>query len=83
MKRITVSISDDLFLRLETIAATQNVSIDELVREHLAKLNTAETLREVRARRLDELFALQDRKSRAHTVGEFNRKEIDGSHLPH
>ena len=74
---ITIRLEDERYARLQRIALARNKSINELVVDYLEML-TVEDYRAERKRRLEVLFAAQDRKGET-GVGDFNREEVYGS----
>lgn len=78
MKNITVSVNDEVYRRARRKAAERNTSVSRLVAEYLRLLGKEEELRVERTKRLEELFASQDRKRVKKGVGRFKRQEIYG-----
>jgi len=81
MKNITVSINDEVYRRARRKAAEHNTSVSQLVAEYLRKLSQDEELRAERTKKLEELFASQDRGRRRKPVGRLKREEIYGRGL--
>lgn len=76
MKNITVSVNDEIYRRARRKAAEHNTSVSRLVADYLRTLSQDEELRAERSKRLDELFASQDRGRRRKPVGRLKREEI-------
>jgi len=76
MKTITVSVADEIYRRARRKAAEQNTSVSQLVAEYLRTLSRDEELRAERNKRLDEVFAAQDRGRKRKPVGRLKREEI-------
>ena len=78
MKNITVSINEEIYRRARRKAAEHNTSVSRLVADYLRSLSKDEELRAERGKRLEELFAAQDRKRTKRGVGRLKRAEIYG-----
>jgi hypothetical protein len=76
MKNITVSVNDETYRRARRKAAEHNTSVSQLVAEYLRTLTKDEELRAERNKKLDELFAAQDRRRKRKPIGRLNREEI-------
>lgn len=76
MKNITVSVNDEVYRRARRKAAEHNTSVSRLVADYLRLLGKEEELRAERTKRLEELFASQDRKRQKKGVGRLKREEI-------
>lgn len=76
MKNITVSVNDETYRRARRKAAEHNTSVSQLVAEYLRTLTKDEELRAERNKRLEELFAAQDRDPKRRRVGRFKREDI-------
>jgi len=76
MKNITVSVNDEIYRRARRKAAEHNTSVSQLVAEYLRSLSKDEELRAERNKRLDELFAAQDRRGKRKPLGHLKREEI-------
>lgn len=76
VKNITVSVNDEVYRRARRKAAEHNTSVSRLVADYLRLLGKEEELRAERTKRLEELFALQDRKRQKKGVGRLKREEI-------
>src|SRR5437879_8549652 len=76
MKNITVSVNDEIYRRARRKAAEHNTSVSQLVAEYLRGLTRDEELRAERNKKLDELFAAQDRRRKRKPIGRLNREEI-------
>ena len=76
MKNITVSVNDEIYRRARRKAAEHNTSVSQLVAEYLRTLSKDEELRAERNKRLEELFAAQDRRSKRKPAGRLKREEI-------
>lgn len=81
MKNITVSVTDEIYRRARRKAVEHNTSVSRLVADYLRTLSKDEELRAERRKRLDELFAMQDRGRRRKPVGRLKREEIYDHHL--
>jgi hypothetical protein len=81
MKNITVSVNDEIYRHARRKAAEHNTSVSQLVAEYLRSLSKDEELRAERNKRLDELFAAQDRGRKRKPVGRLKREEIYGRRL--
>ena len=81
MKNITVSVNDDVYRRARRKAAEHNTSVSRLVADYLLLLGKEEELRTERTKRLEGLFAVQDRKRTKRGVGRLKREEIYGRGL--
>ena len=81
MKNITVSVNDEVYRRARRKAAESNTSVSRLVADYLRLLGKEEELRAERTKRLEELFAAQDRKRTKRGVGRLKREEIYGRGL--
>ena len=81
MKNITVSVSDEIYRRARRKAAENNTSVSRLVADYLHTLTREEELRAERRKRLEELFAAQDRERQRKPVGRLKREEIYGRGL--
>lgn len=81
MKNITVSVNDEIYRRARRKAAEHNTSVSRLVADYLRSLSKDEELRAERSKRLEELFASQDRGPRRKPVGRLKREEIYGRGL--
>ena len=78
MKNITVSVNDEVYRRARRKAAEHNTSVSRLVADYLLLLGKEEELRTERTKRLEELFASQDRKRVKRAAGRLRREEIYG-----
>jgi hypothetical protein len=76
MKNITVSVNDEVYRRARRKAAEHNTSVSQLVAEYLRTLSKDEELRAERNKRLEELFAAQDRDRKRRKVGRVKREDI-------
>jgi len=76
MKNITVSVNDEIYRRARRKAAEHNTSVSQLVAEYLRTLTKDEELRAERNKKLDELFAAQDRRRKRKPIGRLKREEI-------
>jgi predicted CopG family antitoxin len=76
MKNITVSVNDETYRRARRKAAEHNTSVSQLVAEYLRTLTKDEELRAERNKKLDELFAAQDRRRKRKPIGRLKREEI-------
>lgn len=81
MKNITVSVNDEVYRRARRKAAEHNTSLSRLVADYLQALSRDDELRVERNKRLDELFATQDRGRKRKAVGRLKREEIYGRGL--
>ena len=81
MKNITVSVNDEVYRRARRKAAEHNTSVSRLVADYLRLLGKEDELRADRTKRLEELFATQDRKRTKKAVGRLKREEIYGRDL--
>jgi predicted CopG family antitoxin len=76
VKNITVTVTDDVYRRARRKAAEHNTSVSRLVADYLRLVGKEEELRAERTSRLEELFAIQDRKRQKKGVGRLKREEI-------
>lgn len=76
MKNITVSVKDEVYRRARRKAAEKNTSVSQLVAEYLRTLSKDEELRAERNKRLEELFAAQDKDPKRRRVGRLKRDDI-------
>ena len=76
MKNITVSVNEEVYRRARRKAAEHNTSVSQLVAEYLRTLSKDEELRAERNKKLDELFAAQDRRRKRKPIGRLKREEI-------
>ncbi len=76
MKNITVSVNDEIYRQARRKAAEHNTSVSQLVAEYLRTLSKDEELRAERNKRLDKLFAKQDRGRKRKPVGRLKREDI-------
>ena len=81
MKNITISVDEAVYRRARRKAAEHNTSVSRLVADYLRLLGKEEELRSERIKRLEELFATQDRKRTKRGVGRLKREEIYGRGL--
>ena len=81
MKKITVSLDHEVYRRARRIAAARKTSVNQLVVDFLSSLTDDEELRAERRKRLEELFAVQDRGRQRKPVGRLKREEIYGRGL--
>lgn len=81
MKNITISVDEEVYRRARRKAAEHNTSVSRLVADYLRLLGKEEELRSERTKRLEELFATQDRKRTRRGVGRLKREEIYGRGL--
>ena len=75
MKKIAVTVSDEIYRRARSKAAEPNTSGSRLVADYLRALSKDEELRAERNKRLDELFAKRDRGRKRMPVGPFKREK--------
>jgi len=76
MKNITVSVNDETYRRARRKAAEHNTSVSQLVAEYLRSLSKDDELRAERNKKLEELFAAQDRRRKRKPIGRLKREEI-------
>ena len=81
MKNITVSVNDEVYKRARRKAAEHNTSVSRLVADYLRLLGKEEELRVERTKRLEELFAAQDRNRPKKGLGRLKREEIYARNL--
>jgi hypothetical protein len=81
VKNITISVDEEVYRRARRKAAEHNTSVSRLVADYLRLLGKEEELRSERTKRLEELFARQDRKRTKRGVGRLKREEIYGRGL--
>jgi len=81
MKKITVRLDHEVYRRARRIAAARKTSVNQLVVDFLSSLTDDEELRAERRKRLEELFAVQDRGRQRKPVGRLKREEIYGRGL--
>jgi len=76
MRNITVSVNDETYRRARRKAAEHNTSVSQLVAEYLRSLSKDDELRAERNKKLEELFAAQDRRRKRKPIGRLKREEI-------
>jgi predicted CopG family antitoxin len=76
MRKITISIDDEIYLSLRQKAAERNISLSQLIADYLQALG--KEMRAERAKLLEQLFESADRGPRRNPVGRLNREDIYG-----
>ena len=76
LKKITINVEDDVYAAVESVAARQNMSVNQFIVEYLRSLRDEKVSHAERARRLDSLFRMADARSQTGQVGTFYREEL-------